>query len=268
MIYVTGDVHGGFDMDKLRELDGCAGLPAVVPEGAAGSPAGDGRDAPRLTEVPTPGAGDYLIVCGDFGFPWDFSDEECADIGWLESRPYTVLFVDGNHECFGHWAERPMESWHGGLVQRLADGSPIRRLARGEVFLLDGARIFTMGGATSVDRAWRTPYFDWWPQELPDEENFEQARAKLDEQGWDVDYVITHTCANSMLPHALYPDRGWHAPGQDRLTTFFEELEARLSYRHWYFGHFHRDRAIDARHTVLYQAVVPLGATVVEERGA
>ena len=55
---------------------------------------------------------DYLIVAGDFGFPWDFSAEECADIAWLESRPYTVLFVDGNHERFDHWAERPMELWH------------------------------------------------------------------------------------------------------------------------------------------------------------
>ena len=52
---------------------------------------------------------DYLIIAGDFGFPWDFSAEECADIAWLESRPYTVLFVDGNHERFDHWAERPME---------------------------------------------------------------------------------------------------------------------------------------------------------------
>lgn len=63
---------------------------------------------------------DYLIIAGDFGFPWDFSAEECADIAWLESRPYTVLFVDGNHERFDHWAERPMELWHGGLTQRLS----------------------------------------------------------------------------------------------------------------------------------------------------
>lgn len=147
-VYVTGDIHGGVDMQKLRDWE-----------------LGD-----SLT------SDDYLIVAGDFGFPWDFSVEECADIAWLESRPYTLLFVDGNHERFDHWAERPMELWHGGLTQRLSDTSPIRRLTRGEVFELDGSTIFTMGGATSVDKEYRIPYSSWWPQELPDERNFEEAR--------------------------------------------------------------------------------------------
>ena len=73
-VYVTGDVHGGLDMQKLRDWE------------LGDSLASD----------------DYLIVAGDFGFPWDFSAEECADIAWLESRPYTALFVDGNHERFDH----------------------------------------------------------------------------------------------------------------------------------------------------------------------
>ena len=72
-VYVTGDIHGGADMQKLRDWE------------LGDSLASD----------------DYLIIAGDFGFPWDFSTEECADIAWLESRPYTVLFVDGNHERFG-----------------------------------------------------------------------------------------------------------------------------------------------------------------------
>ncbi len=140
-VYVTGDIHGGLDMQKLRDWE-----------------LGDSL-----------GSDDYLIIAGDFGFPWDFSAEECADIAWLESRPYTVLFVDGNHERFDHWEERPMEPWHGGLTQRLSDTSSIRRLMRGEVFELDGKTVFTMGGATSVDREYRVPYSSWWPQELPDE---------------------------------------------------------------------------------------------------
>lgn len=111
-VYVTGDVHGGIDMQKLRDWE-----------------LGD-----SLT------SDDYLIIAGDFGFPWDFSAEECADIAWLESRPYTVLFVDGNHERYDHWAERPLELWHGGLTQRLSDTSPIRRLTRGEVLSSVGRR--------------------------------------------------------------------------------------------------------------------------------
>lgn len=230
-VYVTGDIHGGLDMQKLRDWE------------LGDSLTGD----------------DYLIVAGDFGFPWDFSAEECADIAWLESRPYTVLFVDGNHERFDHWAERPMELWHGGLTQRLSDTSSIRRLMRGEVFELDGSTVFTMGGATSVDREYRVPYSSWWPQELPDEREFDAARAKLDEVGWKVDCVITHTCATRMLSPTLYPDPGWERPDVDRLTGFLDEIEDRLDYKHWYYGHFHRDGNPDERHTVLYARIVRLG---------
>lgn len=47
------------------------------------------------------------------------------------------------------------------------------------------------------------PYSSWWPQELPDEREFDTARAKLDEVGWKVDCVITHTCSTRMLADAL-----------------------------------------------------------------
>lgn len=90
-----------------------------------------------------------------------------------------------------------------------------------------------MGGATSVDKEYRIPYSSWWPQELPDERNFEEARAKLDSVGWKVDYAITHTCSTRMLSPTLYPAPGWNYPDVDRLTTFFDELEDHLDYKRW-----------------------------------
>lgn len=116
-----------------------------------------------------------------------------------------------------------------------------------------------MGGATSVDQAWRTPQINWWPQELPDERHFETARTQLDVCDWQVDYVITHACANSLLPKALYPNPGWEYPQRDRLTDFLDELEGKLDYKRWYFGHMHCDRDCDERHTLLYHEIVQLG---------
>ena len=156
MLYVTGDTHGGLDMGKLYKLDSTGG---------------------------SPGAGDIVAVCGDFGFPWDYSEVECEEIAWLESRPYRVVFLDGNHERYDHWASRPVEERFGGRVQRLAPASPLFRLMRGEVYELGGATVFCMGGATSVDRALRTEGVDWWPCELPDEQDFARARASLDAVG-------------------------------------------------------------------------------------
>lgn len=116
-----------------------------------------------------------------------------------------------------------------------------------------------MGGATSVDKEYRIPYSSWWPHELPSERNFEEARTKLDNVGWKVDYVITHTCSTRMLPPTLYPAPGWNCPAVDRLTAFFDELEDRLDYKHWYYGHFHRDANPAERHTVLYDCIIRLG---------
>ena len=110
-----------------------------------------------------------------------------------------------------------------------------------------------------VDKEYRIPYSSWWPQELPDERIFEEARAKFESMGWKVDYVITHTCSTRMLSPTLYPAPGWNCPTVDRLTAFFDELEDRMDYKRWYYGHFHRDANPAERHTVLYDCIVRLG---------
>ena len=186
-----------------------------------------------------------------------------------------MLFVDGNHERFDHWAERPMEPWHGGLTQRLSDTSPIRRLTRGEVFELDGSTIFTMGGAKSHDiedgilepdapdferrlmtlqrkpRArYRVNHISWWAQELPSDEEYAEAQRSLDAVGWQVDYIITH-CAPTSI--ALMGSRHNEA---DRLTDFLQEVRERAKYHYWLFGHYHDNRAIDEKHILLWEQIV------------
>lgn len=43
--------------------------------------------------------------------PWSGSNEEKYWLDWLGDRPWTTLFVDGNHECFPHLAELPVQCW-------------------------------------------------------------------------------------------------------------------------------------------------------------
>ena len=38
----------------------------------------------------------------------------------------------------------------------------------------------------------------WWKEELPNEEEYQTARASLDSVGWEVDYIITHCCSTSV----------------------------------------------------------------------
>lgn len=45
---------------------------------------------------------DYVVVLGDFGMIWDFKGESQREawwLDWLEEKPFTTLFIDGNHEC-------------------------------------------------------------------------------------------------------------------------------------------------------------------------
>lgn len=70
MVFATGDTHGNF----LRFR------PENFPE------------QKNMTKS------DYVIICGDFGGVWDGSRKERQTLDWLESLPFTVLFVSGNHE--------------------------------------------------------------------------------------------------------------------------------------------------------------------------
>lgn len=124
MIYVTGDMHG--EQEKLLAAE---------------------RDTP-LRE------GDTLIVCGDFGYIFRNDERERAFLDEVENRPYTLCFVDGNHENFPAIYAYPEEIWNGGRVHRIRKN--IYHLMRGQVFQLEEKRVFTMGGAYSIDRHFRT----------------------------------------------------------------------------------------------------------------
>ena len=172
-IWVTGDIHGSIDIKKLSHRR--------WPEGR------------MLTSE------DQLIICGDFGMPWDGSNEEKYWLGWLCDRPWTTLFVDGNHECFPYLAELPESERWGGRVQVYHDYPGIVHLMHGEVYDIDGARIFAMGGAASHDKQWRTPGWDWFPEEMPRVVELCAAEGRLETVGWQVDYVVSHCCATRII---------------------------------------------------------------------
>ena len=123
MIYATGDLHG----NALRFQ------PEYFPEQA------------KMTKD------DYMIVCGDFGCIWNGDKSDDPQLDRLEALPFTVLFVDGNHENFDALNEYPVEQWHGGKVHKIRPH--VIHLMRGQAFELQGRMFFTMGGAQSHDIA-------------------------------------------------------------------------------------------------------------------
>jgi len=138
----------------------------------------------------------------------------------------------------------------GGKAHRIMDS--IYHLMRGQVFTIDGLKFFTMGGATSHDKGFRCEGVTWWPEELPSDSEHEEAVVNLEKHGLQVDYIITHCAPDSVQWEisALYES--------DKLTEFLEAVKNEVSYKHWYFGHYHLNEAIDDKHTCVFDEIVLL----------
>ena len=224
--FVTGDTHGDYDIGKVST-----------------------RRWPLQKELCKK---DYLIILGDAGIVWNNSSKDRYIQKWWQDKTFTTLFVDGNHENHDALAEYSVEIWNGGKIHRISES--VIHLMRGQVFTIAGQRFFTMGGADSVDKAYRRPFVSWWPQELPSMAEYDEALRNLDAAGMQVDYVLTHDCGAQYYPR-LCTGKGIHA-----INGFFDrlEFEEKLQFSHWYFGHHHKDVELDSRHTAVYDRVIEL----------
>ena len=52
--------------------------------------------------------------------------------------------------------------------------------------------IFTLGGARSIDKAYREENISWWPQEMITKKDIDNACRNLDKVDYKVDYLLTH----------------------------------------------------------------------------
>ncbi|MGN1050741.1 MAG: metallophosphoesterase [Acutalibacteraceae bacterium] len=222
MIYITGDTHGDINRFSSDYLPG----------------------EELWTE------NDYLIVCGDFGLIFYDDKEEKEQLDNLSEKPYTILWVCGNHENFNALYKYPIEIWNGGKVHRIRKN--IFHLMRGQIFNINGKKFFTFGGAYSIDRYMRVKNKSYWEEELPNDEEYNEAIKNLNFNDKTVDYIITHTAPKEIVRRmGYYPD-----PHDMQLTGFLEWVMYEVSYSKWFFGHWHEDKEIDNKHRALYYDVV------------
>lgn len=243
MIYITGDTHAEFNRFSRKNFD--------------------------ATE------NDYVIICGDFGGVWDESSYQKYWLDWLGAKPWTTLFVDGNHENYDLLAAYPVSQWHGGKVHYIRPN--VIHLMRGQVFIIDGLRFFVMGGASShdissgilelddpnfyekrrrLDRAralYRINHLSWWKEELPSEEEYAEGLKNLAAVDNRVDVVLSH-CAPSSIQDIL----GGGFYQKDALTDYLDQIREQCGFRHWFFGHYHENRDVGKQFTLLYEKIVPL----------
>jgi len=248
MIYITGDTHANFERFST----------SIFPE------------QKEMTKD------DYVIICGDFGGVWNKDEESKKEewwMDWLEDKPYTTLFVDGNHENFDRLYSYPVKEWHGGKVHKIRPS--VIHLMRGQIYEINGKTIFAFGGASShdisdgilelddpeykqkkreLDREWklyRVNHVSWWKQELPSEEEMEEGRRNLAKYDNKVDFIVTHCCASST--EVLLGGGRFQS---DYLNIYFEELRQKVQFTKWFFGHYHSNINVNTEELLIYEQII------------
>ena len=247
-VWVTGDIHG--DPRKLnttifyeqKEFD-------------------DGQD------------NNFVIITGDFGLIWDkeMSKEEKNWLKWLENKPFTTLFVPGNHENYDRLMSDEFQTieWHGGKVKQIMPH--VLCMLRGEIYDILGKKFFAFGGAQSHDikdgilepddkatikewnqdysKLFRVNHVSWWKEEMASESEKQYAIENLARHNNEVDYIITHC-----MPQEVCYWLGCMDP--DDMTMFFNTLAHDIKFAHWYGGHYHTNAKVMMKFTVLYEQII------------
>ena len=247
MVYITGDCHSEFGRFNTKNF-------------------------PEQKEMTKD---DYVIICGDFGGVWAKdveSPQEKYNMDWLEEKPFTTLFVDGNHENFDRLYSYPVDIWHGGKVHKIRH--TVIHLMRGQIYDIDGATFFTFGGASShdidggiletsdpdfhkkrkhLDREWipyRINHISWWKEELASDEEMDEGRANLASHDNRVDFIITHCAASST--QALF-SFGKFTP--DSQTNYLEWVKQTVIFKRWFLGHYHDNKQCSDKEILLYNRI-------------
>lgn len=219
---------------------------------------------------------DYVLILGDFGI-WDNSKMEQYNLDWLEEKPFTTLFISGNHENYDILDGLPVEEWHGGKVNFVRPS--VIHLMRGQVFDIEGKIFFAFGGASSHDISdgilepddpdfkkkkrrldlklyalYRINHVSWWERELPSGEEMEEGLRNLQKHNNRVNYIATHCPYTSLLRQM---DGGRHIYKNDYLSDYLQGIRQTVQYEHWLFGHMHVNRTFRwEQNTCLYEQII------------
>ncbi|TIN83080.1 metallophosphoesterase [Mesorhizobium sp.] len=161
----------------------------------------------------------FSIQAGDMGV--GFRGYRHGELKWLTNPPYDAmsegrhLFIRGNHDnpdvCSRH------DYW-------IKDGTTVEG-------------IYCLGGAVSIDRAWRTEGLDWWSDE---ECSYADLERMIDEySALKPEIVVTHECPESIANEMLSAFGRKKFEDGSRTRQALERMFHLHQPREWYFGHWH-----------------------------
>ena len=215
-VYLTGDTHGQFG----RLLTFCK-KNKVHPENT-------------------------LVLLGDVALNYFGDSRDQARKDQLRRLPITFFCIHGNHEM------RPSESlgyehseYHGGQVWVQPEYPNILFAIDGEVYDFNGNSCIVIGGAYSVDKQYRLARgWKWFPDEQPSDVVKAKVEQVLSDRNWKIDVVLSHTGPMKYEPTEVFLPIDQSTV--DKSTeAWLDEIEAKLDYGRWYFGHYHTEKEVD-----------------------
>ena len=194
------------------------------------------------------GKNDNIIILGDCGIAWRKDKKDLAQNIklWNEcGNRVKLYFIDGNHENFNILNSLPIENNMG----KIADN--IYHLRRGQVYEFENKKILVCGGADSIDKYRRIENFTWWKEEAISQETIDDIPAG------HYDYVLTHCCPRSVFEkNRIYlstlqflDENKINHSSEDML----EQLKNKITFDHWFFGHYHINCNLDEKFTCLFE---------------
>lgn len=224
MVYITGDTHGRFERIE------------------------------RFTLQMQTRSSDVMIILGDAGLNYYLNKRDQKAKDYVNQFKITTFCLHGNHEARTQTIQTYIEkTFHGGTVLYEPDYPNILFAVDGEVYDFDGLQCLVIGGAYSVDKWYRLErHYSWWSDEQPDDTIKARVEAKLKELDYKVDIVLSHTCPLHFQPREMFLPYFDQSTVDTSTEEWLEEIEAKLDYRKWYFGHYHTSKKQD-KYQIMYE---------------
>lgn len=210
---------------------------------------------------------DTIILLGDAGFNYYVSETKDKDKrpyklqkgarklqSLLSSQiPSTIFSIHGNHEARPESIEGfEKRAWNGGEVWFHPDFPSLLYAVDGEVYTFNEKNYLVIGGAYSVDKWYRIEQIEegnqnvkWFKDEQISEEAMKKVEEKIEEMDGEIHGVFSHTCPEKYIPTELFIAGVDQSSVDRRMEKWLDEIEEKLHYDIWYFGHFHGEKKID-----------------------
>lgn len=228
MIYITGDIHG--DYSRFKD--------------------------PALRKLRK---NDALIICGDFGFIWNGSKEEKKLLRKIGKRRYNVLFVEGSHENYDLLEQYEVSDWCGGKTRKIS--GRLRQLMRGQVYEIAEKTVFAFGGGQSDDSMELIEGQNWWPREIPTEDELSEGIQNLEKVDYNVDFVVTYE------PPAKLHDFIDHKSGDvNHINTFLNNIYENATFTKWFFGKLHLNKLVPPKYHAVYDNIIVADKTKIKKK--